>query len=221
MKKLIILIISQISFGQGITKDIGTFETISVFDRISVELIPSDENKVVISGSREEDVELINKNGNLKIRMKLKKLLDGEEIQAQVYYKKISSIDVSEGSFVTSDVIIKQSFLDINTKEGSEVRLKLDIDDLKLRAVTGAIIKVTGTAQKLNINVGTGGIVDAEKLESLDAMVKITTGGEISVRSSNSVDANIRAGGSITIFGNPEHISKKTTLGGTITESKR
>ena len=44
-------------------------------DRIEVNLIKSDVNKVEITGDDIEDVEVINKDGKLKIRMKLDKVL--------------------------------------------------------------------------------------------------------------------------------------------------
>lgn len=223
MKRILLLVaISVSTFGfSQVTKDVGNFEKVSVYDRISVELIPSSENKVVISGDRQDDVELVNKNGNLKVKMKLKKLLDGEEVQAQVYFTDLNSIDLSEGSFITSDEVIKVGNFDINTKEGAEVRLKLDSDKASIRAVTGAKVKVSGNARILTLTGGTGGIIDAEKLNAEDVIAKITTGGEINLRASKTVDASVRAGGSIIIFGKPSSVSQKTTLGGSIIVSER
>lgn len=223
MKKILLIFaisISSLGFSQ-ITKDVGSFNKVSVYDRISVELIPSTENKVEISGDRQNDVELVNKNGNLKVKMKLKKLLDGEEVQAKVYFTDLNSIDLSEGSFVTSDEVIKVGIFEINTKEGAEVRLKLDTDKASIRAVTGAKVKVSGTSRILTLTSGTGGIIAAENLNAEDVTAKITTGGEIDLRASKTVDAAVRAGGSITIYGKPASISQKTTLGGSIIVSER
>jgi hypothetical protein len=49
-------------------------------------LIPSDENKVILNGSGSDEVELINRNGELKIRMLLTKMFNGDDISAIVYY---------------------------------------------------------------------------------------------------------------------------------------
>ena len=78
MKKIVVilvLLISNLGWSQ-VSKDLGEFNSVSVFDRISVQLIPSNENRIEISGTRADEVELINKNGTLKIRMILKKLRD-------------------------------------------------------------------------------------------------------------------------------------------------
>ena len=79
-------------FAQNVTKNPGEFTGVKVFDQISVKLIPSDESKVEISGLRAEEVEVINKNGELKIRMPFKKLLQGETIEATVYYQKLQRL---------------------------------------------------------------------------------------------------------------------------------
>ncbi len=52
MKKLIIgaaILFVQMSFGQ-VTKELGEFDTVKVYDKLSVKLVQSSENKVVIKG---------------------------------------------------------------------------------------------------------------------------------------------------------------------------
>lgn len=222
MKKLsiIMLLVSSLGFSQ-VTKNVGDFNSVAVFDKISVELIQSNENKVEITGDRSDEVELVNKNGNLKVRMKLKKLLDGESVTAKVYYKSLESIDASEGSYVANDDVIKATSFKANAKEGAEIRIKIDVQKAELRAVTGGTIKVSGSATNQDASVGTGGILRANELETSQTTVTITTGGEADVRATELVDAKVRAGGTITVFGSPKQINKKTTLGGSINESKR
>lgn len=221
MKKItiIMLLMSSLGFAQ-VTKNLGEFTEINVFDRISVELIPSSENKIEIKGDRAEEVEIVNNNGKLKIRMKLKKLLDGEDISAKLYYTTLESIDASEGSYVIGDDAIKQSSIKVNAKEGSEIRLNIEVEKADLRAVTGGILQIKGSATNQTASVGTGGILRANGLETSQTTVTITTGGEADVRATELVDAKVRAGGTITVFGSPKQINKKVTLGGSINESK-
>ena len=82
MKKLLIItfvIVAQMSFGQ-VTKNLGDFSDIKVFDKLKVILISSSENKAVITGNRESEVEFVNRNGELKIRMPFPKLLSVDVI---------------------------------------------------------------------------------------------------------------------------------------------
>jgi len=223
MKKIIIVLwlMMPILGTSQVIESVGEFENVSVFDRISVQLIPSNENRIEITGSRSSDVEIINKNGLLKIRMPLRKLLDGEEVSAKLYFKEINEVSASEGSYVICDTPIKQTLFSANAKEGAEIRLTLDVKKANLRAVTGGILKIKGNATNSDVTIGTGGIVQAMDLETVQTTVKITTGGEADVRASELVDAKVRAGGDVTVFGNPQQINKSITLGGTVTKSKR
>jgi hypothetical protein len=51
-------------------------------------LISGSENKVIITGW-EQEVEVVNNNGELKLRMPFPKLLSGNDIKIQLYYKNI------------------------------------------------------------------------------------------------------------------------------------
>lgn len=223
MKKIasiLMVFVTALGFSQ-VTKNLGEFDSVSVFDRISVQLIPSNENRIEITGTRAQEVELVNKNGTLKVRMTLGKLLDGDDISAKLYFKQINEIDASEGSYVICDKTIKQTAMKVNAKEGAEIRLALDVKKANLRAVTGGILKIKGKATNSDVSLGTGGVLQAEELQTVQTSIKITTGGEADIRASELVDAKVRAGGNITIYGSPQQINRSTTLGGSINESKR
>ena len=75
MKKIIysLLFLSSLAFAQ-VEKSIGDFTKVTSFDKIDVELVLGTENKVILKGTNSEEVELINNNGELKIRMPLTKM---------------------------------------------------------------------------------------------------------------------------------------------------
>ncbi|RKS26376.1 putative autotransporter adhesin-like protein [Flavobacterium endophyticum] len=226
MKKILLvafLMLTQINFAQEkLTKNLGDFDAVRVFDRISVQLVPANENKIEITGDRRDDVEIVNKNGDLKIRMKLKKLLKGEDITAILYFKnEIETIEASEGSYVSSEATFKAIDFSVNAKEGAEIKINLDAQKLAVKATSGGIVKLKGSANNQDIVINSGGIVDAKDLETSQTTVAINAGGEADVKASELVDAKTRAGGDITIYGSAKKINKKTFAGGNITESKR
>ena len=105
MKNLIfiaILCVSAIAFSQQ-TTEVGDFSELKVYDLITVKLVPSDENKVVVEGENTEFVKTINDNGVLKIRMELEERFDGDATTVTLYYKNISIIDANEGSEIFSE----------------------------------------------------------------------------------------------------------------------
>ena len=221
MKKIIysLLIVSSMAFGQN-EKNVGDFNKVTSFDRIDVFLIPSDENKVQLDGKGADEVEFVNKNGELKIRMSFTKLLDGDNISVTVYYKSLTAVEANEGSRIACGDKISSVVFDVIAKEGSEIKLILDVEKLNVRSANGSKVLLEGNSDIQDVLVNSGGIYEAEKLESQITTISCNAGGEATIFATNSVDAKVRAGGDITIFGKPKQINKKIIAGGTIEQAK-
>ena len=224
MKKVILValvFISHFGFSQKtVTKSVGDFNKVTSFDQIDVTLISSNENKVILNGEGANDVELVNKNGELKIRMPLTKILKGDAVSATVYYKKIDAVEANEGSRIASETIFEALNFDIIAKEGSEIKLKLNVDRVSVKSSSGSKIYLEGKAKNQDVIVNSGSILDAKKLITSQTVVTANAGGEANIFATDFVDAKVRAGGDITIFGKPKQINKKVIAGGTITDDK-
>jgi hypothetical protein len=221
MKKLVfsLLVFSSMAFGQ-IEKRPGDFNKVTSFDQIDVMLVPGNENIVQIDGNSADKVELVNKNGELKIRMPLTRLLDGDNISVTVYYKDIDAVEANEGSRIASGDNIDATSFDIIAKEGSSVKLILNVDKLNARAANGSSVDVSGTAKVQDVLVNSGGIYNAENLKSQQTVISCNAGGEAEIFATDLVDAKVRAGGNITIHGKPKKINSKVIAGGNIREAK-
>lgn len=222
MKKIIILFILITSplFSQTVTKNPGDFTTVKVFDRISAQLIPSNENKVEIKGNRASEVEVINSNSDLKIRMPFPKLLKGEEIEVTVYYKRLEGVEASEGSYVNSEKPIKAVGFTLNVKEGAEIKIALNVQKANIKAASGGILKITGSTQNQDIVMTSGAVLKAKDFQSKQTTITLNAGGEADILATDYVNAKVRAGGDIYIYGSPKQIDQKTVLGGSIKEMK-
>ncbi|MBZ4043583.1 head GIN domain-containing protein [Flavobacterium hibisci] len=222
MKKLIIIAVVlffQMSFGQ-VTKTLGDFDTVKVYDKLHVKLVQSSENKLVIKGAREAELEAVNKNGILKIRMPFPKLLSGEDLEVTLYYKHIELIDVNEGAIVTSSETIKATSFKVSAQEGGKINVDLEVEKLKVSSVSGGEITLAGKASNQVASLGAGGYLLASKLETSQTTVSVSAGGKADVNASTLVDAKVSAGGSIYIYGKPKQINQKTVFGGKIEEVK-
>ena len=220
MKKIVILVIAfamQSAVGQ-VSKNLGDFNAVKVYDKLNVKLIASSENKVIITGSREQEVEVVNNNGELKLRMPFPKLLSGNDIAIQLFYKNIDGVDASEGAYVSSDETFDATIMDVSAKEGAEIHLNLDVNKVNVKTVTGGIIVLEGKATNQDIVVTTGGVVENKDLVTDQTTVNISAGGSAEVYAKVLVDAKIKAGGTVSVYGKPKQINKKTILGGTIEE---
>ncbi|MGE6352356.1 head GIN domain-containing protein [Flavobacterium sp. NPDC079362] len=222
MKKLVIgvaILFVQMSFGQ-VTKEVGDFDTVKVFDKLSVKLVQSSENKVVIKGARESEVEVVNKKGILKLRMPFPKLLSGNDLDITLYYKHIELIDANEGAEVTSKETIKATSFKVSAQEGAKINVPLDVDKLNVSSVSGGEITLSGKAANQDASLGAGGYLLASKLSTSQTKVSVSAGGKADVNASTLVDAKVSAGGSIYIYGKPKQINQKTVFGGKIEEVK-
>jgi hypothetical protein len=221
MKKLIysLLLISTLCFSQT-EKEVGDFNKVTTFDQIDVRLIPAEVNKVVLTGKGSDEVEIVNKNGELKIRMPFSKLLDGDNISATVYFKKIDAVEANEGSRISSEKKITNTSFDIKAKEGAEIHLNLQVEKLIVRVANGSKIELEGIATNQDVLVNSGGEYKGDKLHTNLTDITVNAGGNASVFATELVTAKVRAGGTITIYGKPKKINKKIVAGGSIEESK-
>lgn len=218
MKNIILatsaLLISQFSFAQS--KEITSFTSLKVFDKIPVELVSSDFYKAEVSGTMAEDVEFVNSGNELKIRMKPTKLLQGNDVKILLYYKAISEIQASQGAKVTSTDIVKSTKLGLTSNEGSQIDLNIDANVIEGKVNTGAVLKLSGTTDSQSVVVTTGGKYDGQNLQTQITSITTNAGGKASVNATETVNATTRAGGIIDIYGKPKSKNDKKIAGGKI-----
>ena len=217
MKKLVlfVLFVSSLMYSQT-EKNVDNFNKVTAFDQIDVVLVQSDENKVVLTGKKSEDVELINKDGELKIRMPLLKMLSGDAVSATVYFKSIDAVEANEGSRISSTDIIKAINFDVITKEGAEIILQLNVSRVTVKSSSGGKITLSGTAKNQEVVLSSGATLTAERLITEQTIITANSGANAQVFGTELVDAKVRAGGIITVFGNPKQLNTKTIAGGKI-----
>lgn len=213
----LVFLISFVGFAQRkIEKTVGEFNELKVYDLIEVELIKSDTDKVVITGKNKDDVLVNNKNGTLKIKMKLEEAFDGSNTKVILYYTQVDVIDGNEGAKIHSEDTIEQFEIDLNAQEGAEIKVKVDVKYINVRAVTGGDIYTSGTAEHQDVSIYTGGDYHGKNLKTERTEVSIRAAGEAYVNASKEVTAKVRAGGDIYIYGNPESVNESRVLGGRI-----
>lgn len=221
MKKIVfsLLVFSSIAFGQ-VEKNVGDFNKVTSFDQIDVILIASTENKIIIDGKGSNEVELINKNGELKIRMPFSKMFSGDDVSITLYFKKINAVEANEGSRIACGDLIKATSFDVNAKEGSTIKLQLETQKLSGRIANGSNVILSGNGFNQDILVNSGGIYKAENLITEQTTITCNAGGQADIYATVLVDAKVRAGGEIMIYGKPKEINQKVIAGGTIKEAK-
>lgn len=220
MKNITTLLLLFVSMGLSsqrmVDTEVGDFYEIKVFDLIEVNLIQSDENKILIKGRNVDDIQWTNRDGVLKLRMQLDKKFTGEDTFIEVYYTDLDVIDANEGSWITCNEMVKKDNIELRAQEGGKIHIGMDVEYATIRAVTGGIVEARGLAKNQSIVLNTGGIFDGRDLRTKTTDVKISAGGEADVFVSEKVDINVRAGGDVTVYGRPKQVNKNTFIGGRV-----
>lgn len=214
MKKIIFgffVVLSQVAYSQ-ISKNFGDFNSVKAYDRINVTLVKSSENRVEIKG---DDVEIVNKNGELKIRMIPTKIMQGDKVFVTVYYEDIDEIQASQGSKISSEDLESKK-LSITSNEGSVLNLYVDTHLLNVKANSGGIINISGTAETQDVLVNSGASYNGEDLKSEVTSVTANAGGTAEIYASKTINATTRAGGNIEVYGSPKNRNTKNVIGGRI-----
>ena len=199
-----------------VDREVGEFREIKVFDLIEVNLIKSDENRILIKGRNTQDINFVNKDGVLKLRMPLEKKFQGEDTFIEVYYTDLRIIDANEGARIIGNEQLVQDRIELRAQEGAQIEIGLSVSDAKIRAVTGGIINASGIATNQEITLNTGGIFEGRDLKTDYTGIRVSTGGEAELFASKEVDIQIRAGGDVRVYGDPQRVNKDTMMGGRI-----
>lgn len=221
MKKVLIIaavLVSQFTFAQ-VTKNVGDFDKVTGFDKIKVKLVAASQNKVEFKGKYEGEAEVVNNNGELKIRLPLGKFLNGEDLLATVYFKKLEGIEANEGSHISCETEIKAINFKLLAKEGSRIDATINAKKISVSSSSGSEVELAGTTQNLDVVTNAGGKFQGKDCNASQVTVSVNAGGFADVYATDLVDAKTRAGGTITIYGKPKQINQKTVLGGTIKEN--
>jgi hypothetical protein len=220
MKNLVIIclfLFSTVYSQDQITKKLGDFHTLKVFNGLKVELVHAATPKIEILGSRPDVISVKNSNGILKIRVDILEGFRNENVNVIVYYKNVIHIlDANEGALITSEKAIKQNQLEIKVQEGARAILPINTKFVAIKAVSGGVVELRGKSENQQVEASTGAMYHGFELESKEAQVVSATGARVEVNAADMLDAKVRLKGLIYYKGNPETLYTKKTVGGTI-----
>ncbi|MEP2056661.1 head GIN domain-containing protein [Maribacter litoralis] len=201
-----------------ITQNIDSFKEVKGFDGLSINLIKSSENKVVITGENTGKVAVVNNDGVLKIRMQIGKIFSGYKTFVDLYYAQdILVIDVNEDARIVTEQMIVQDVLELKAQEGGELVVNAKVEQMLIKSVSGGIIKTTGSSNLQDVQINTGGVYEGKSFTTNFSTINVNAGSRAEIYAKDYVKATVKAGGEVLVFGNPDKLEEKTVFGGTIT----
>ena len=226
---VIFLFITQIQSQQVEETELGSereinisqFVNLKIYSGIEVKLIPSQENRLIVSGSDRMDVVAKNKGQTLKIRHSLEHILNPSFTYVELYHNStLDQISLYQGSKLKADSTYKQTSITIKVQEGSTMNFKFEGEKLTSVVSTGGKLFLSGKVTNHQSVVNSGGASEAETLETEQTKASVTAGGLSYVYATQLLEAKVTAGGIIRIYGQPNEMVTKKTIGGQIYEMK-
>jgi len=222
MKQVLVLMfllgcLSVVAQDNKVTQNLEPFKELKVFDGLSINLIKSSENKVIITGENTGKVAIVNNEGILKIRMQIGKIFSGYKTFVDLYYAgDIVVIDVNEDARIVTEYIIQQDVLELKAQEGGELVINAEVEQMLIKSVSGGVIRTAGSSNLQDVQINTGGVYEGKGFVTNFSTINVNAGSRAEINAKDYVKATVKAGGEVLVFGNPEKLEEKTVFGGTI-----
>jgi len=225
LKKLLIVFITFTTISSAFAQETETrglreFDKVYTYDGVSVQLVPSDKNEVIVSGTSTEKVTTLVSGKILKVKMNFGSNFQGDDNHIIIYYTNtLKEVKATEGSTITSNHIIESDKeIIFRAIEGAEIELKVKAENIVSRIATGGEVELAGKSKNVTVTINTGGRFDGNELKCEYGEVKIATGGNAKVYITEVLDASVTMGGNIYYYGNTKTVNESISLGGSIVQ---
>jgi len=195
----------------------SNFEAIDVNQGIEVHLTMGDDVELTVEADENlQDIIIAEvKDGTLHIYAK-KNIWSSKSRKVYVTALDVHEISTSSGAEVISENTISSNDLKLSATSGSDVRLQLMVDNLICSATSGADAILKGRASNFTASSTSGGHINAKGLKTKSCNAKATSGADIYVNVSGSLDASATSGGDIKYIGNPKTVQRNVSSSGGI-----
>lgn len=197
------------------------FDKISIAMGWEVELISSDENKIVMKANKNLIPLLKYELDSGTLRIESEKTINraGSKLLKVYYTKPLSGYKTSSGSSLSSNEKITVESLNIKTSSGSFLKLNIKTKDAEIKTSSGSSVELEGTAINFNSKSSSGSALNAKDLVVKNAKMKTSSGSSAIVDVKEYLEANTSSGSSIEYYGNPKKTKLKQSIsGGEITK---
>ncbi len=204
------------------TRQLSGFHAISVSSGIDLYLTQKNVEEVAVEAEPDDLDKIITKveEGILKIYIKDKSWFgmnwNKEPRKVYVSFKTLDKLHASAGSDVNSQSVLKLDNFDLDVSSGSDVKLELDANHLRVESSSGSDVSLNGKAAVAEVSASSGSDISAGDLEIKKCSAHVSSGSDIRVNVTEELNADASSGGDITYSGNPKVKNIKESSGGDV-----
>jgi len=126
---------------------------------------------------------------------------------------RVSSLASNTGSILQTQGVIKAENIGIAAGTGSFLNAEVYGDEIHISGKEGARLRISGKTENITVEISSGSVINAEKLESITCSAIASYGGSLVVQVSQSLIANANTGGSVSYIGSPKVDKTKSLTG--------
>lgn len=207
-------------------RTVSGFHGIEVSTGIELTLTEGSSEAVAVSAANVEFRDKIItrvENGILKIYYETKmgainKKKESKNLKAYVSYKNLDQLNVNTGAEVEIVGVLTSSSLKLKANTGGVVKGKVDITNFTVDQNTGSKITLSGKAEKIEVTGDTGSKFFGEDLETINCIVRVSTGAGIFITVQKELNVKANTGGYVRYKGAAGIREIKTNTGGQVSK---
>ena len=136
--------------------------------------------------------------------------------KVHVTFTDLKRLECSSGSDVYSTNLIKADDLELSTSSGADMEVDIEANVVECSSSSGSDLRVTGRVNKIYADASSGSDIKAGNLIANHCEAKATSGSDITVNAKEELIAKASSGADIKYYGNPEKVTKKDGVSGSI-----
>ena len=154
-------------------------------------------------------------NGVLKIYSE-KNIWRAKARKVYVSVNDLEELRATSGADVYSENTLKVTSLKVVTTSGADAKISVNAENIETTATSGSDLKISGTTINHTSKATSGSSIYAYGLKSQNTTARATSGADIDIHASESIDAKATSGGDVDFRGNPKQVNKKSSSGGSV-----
>jgi hypothetical protein len=203
-----------------VTEDRSTkesFTEIKVSNGLELHLYQGSKNKIIVDADENlQDIIITEVNNGVLEIYSEKSIWRAKSKKIFVTIKNLESVTATSGADVYAKETLKVDDIRVSSTSGADINISVDANTVETSSTSGSDIEISGVSNKHISSATSGASIDAYDLHSKNVIVKVTSGADINVYASESLDAKATSGGDIDFKGNPKNVNKKSSSGGDI-----
>ena len=193
------------------------FDRIEVSRGLDVYLTQGDEVDVIVEAdSNLHDIIMTEVENNTLYIFSEENINRSRAQKIHVTFTDLSKIESNSGSDVYSTNVIKADDIELITNSGADMEVAVQADVVECSASSGSDLRVSGRTSKLYADASSGADIKAGDLVSETCEARASSGSDITVNATSELVAKASSGADIKYYGNPEKITKKDGVSGSV-----